>query len=68
LKYPHIKNHPLYPEYAKIRIRERKLLRDKEELRKEGIHNADFLKACRLLALGKKKLDELEKVLSKNTV
>jgi len=59
-----IKNHPLYPEYAKMRIREKELLRNEEELRKAGVHSADFLKANRKFARARKKLNEVEKDLS----
>ena len=46
-----------------MRIRERELLRDEEELRKEGLHSADFLKTCRKFARARKRLGEVEKVL-----
>ena len=61
-----LRSHPLYAEYAKMRIRERELLRDEKELKKEGIRSADFLKAWRTFALSRKKLDGVKKVLSED--
>lgn len=63
-----LRNHPLYAEYAKMRIREKELLCEKVELRKEGVHGTDFLKANRKFALARKKLDEVEKVLSEGEI
>lgn len=54
----------LYAEYTKMRIRERELLCEEVELRKDGAHSTDFLKSCRILARARKKLNEVEKVLS----
>jgi len=51
-----------------MRIRERKLFRDEEELRKDGIHNADFLEANRIFARARKRLDDIEKNLRGNRV
>jgi len=59
-----LRNHPLYFECVRMRIRERELLREEEELRKEGAQSAKFLKACRTFARVRKKLDEIEKDLS----
>ena len=61
-----IKNHPLYPEYARMRIREKELLRDEEELRKAGVDGADFLKANRKFARARKTLNKVEKNLSED--
>jgi len=63
-----IKNHPLYPEYAQMKIRERKLLRDEEEVRElwaeveeDGLLNDykkeidDFKDTCKTFASARKK-------------
>ena len=48
-----IKNHPLYPEYAKMRIRERILLQEQDEIREECAEIEDFKEACqRMKRLG----------------
>lgn len=65
LKNQPFKNHPLYAEYARMRVRERELLCEQDELRKEGVYSADFLKACRKFANSRKKLDQVEKDIRK---
>jgi len=49
-----------------MRIRERELFREEEELRNEGAQSAKFLKACKTFACVRKKLDEVEKDLSED--
>lgn len=61
LKDHRLKNHPLYTEYTRMRVRERELLCEEDELRKEVVHSADFMKANRKFAHSRKKLDEVEK-------
>jgi len=68
LKDQPFKNHPLYAEYARMRIRERELLCEEEELRKAGVDSANFLKANRKFAISRKKLDQVEKDLRKNSL
>ena len=67
LKDQRIKNHPLYPEYAQMRIREQKLLLEEEEMREECAEIEDFKEACRRFAIARKKLDDVEKILRKET-
>jgi len=63
-----IKNHPLYPEYAQMRIRERKLILEQEEIREECAEIEDFKEACKRMISARKKLDNVEKILRKETV
>lgn len=49
-----------------MRIREKELLRDEEELRKAGVDGADFLKANRKFARARKTLNKVEKNLSED--
>ena len=58
-----IKNHPLYPEYAQMRIREQKLLHEQEEIGEECKEIEDFKEACRRMISARKKLDDVEKIL-----
>ena len=64
-----IKNHWLYPEYAVMRIREKKLLCDEEEIREEylenmGVNETDtFNETCKIFANARKKLDQVERKL-----
>jgi len=60
-----IKNHPLYPEYAQMRIRQRELFRRQEEIREECAEIEDFKEACRRMISARKKLDDVEKILRK---
>lgn len=62
-----IKSHPLYPEYAQMRIRERKLLCDEEEIRGDCKENKDFQDSCRTFASARKKLDDVEQILREET-
>lgn len=63
-----LRNHPLYFECVRMRIRETELFCEEEELRKEGAQSAKFLKSCRTFARARKKLDEVEKDLSEDQV
>jgi hypothetical protein len=64
-----IKNHWLYPEYAAMRIRERKLLCDEEEIREECLENMSvneidlFNESCKIFANARKKVDQVERKL-----
>ena len=75
-----IKNHHLYPEYAQMRIREKRLLQDEEEIRalwaeveEDGLLNDyktevnDFKDTCKTFSSARKKLDDVEKILSEET-
>jgi len=75
-----IKNHHLYTEYAQMRVRERKLLRDEEEIRElwaeveeDGLLNDykkvidDFKETCKKFASARKKLDYVEEILRAET-
>ena len=62
-----IKNHLLYPEYAQMRIRQRELFREQEEIREECAEIEDFKEACRIFVSASKKLDDVEKILRKKT-
>ena len=50
-----------------MRIRERKLLLEQEEIREECAENEDFREACRRMTSARKKLDDVEKILRKET-
>ena len=61
-----LRNHPLYFECVRMRIRETELFREEEELRKMGAKSAKFLKSCRKFARARKTMKEVEKVLSED--
>ena len=63
-----IKNHSLYSEYVQMRIRERKLFHEQEEIREECAEIEDFKEACRRMISARKKLDDVEKILREETV
>ena len=63
-----IKNHPLYPEYATMRIRQRELFSEQEEIREECAEIEDFKEACRTFVSASKKLDDVEKILRKEVI
>lgn len=75
---PRIIDHYLYPEYARLRIRERELLREGEERRREAIELEDltaYQTKCLVemknnladadlrFAIARKKLDQIERKL-----
>ena len=50
-----------------MRIRERKLLLEEEEIREECAEIEDFKEACRRMISARKKLDDVEKILRRET-
>jgi len=75
-----IKNHHLYPEYAQMRVRERKLLQDEKEVwelwaevEEDGLLNDykkeidDFKETCKKFVSARKKLDDVEEILRRET-
>ena len=50
-----------------MRIRERKLLYRQEEIREECAEIEDFKDGCKTFVLARKKLDQVEKILRKET-
>lgn len=62
-----IKDHLLYPEYVKMRIRQGKLFRRQEEIREECAEIEDFKEACQRMISARKKLDNVEKILRAET-
>ena len=50
-----------------MRIRERKLLREEEEMREECAEIEDFQDSCRTFASARKKLDDVEQILREET-
>jgi len=62
-----IENHPLYSEYAQMKIRQRELFHRQEEIREECAEIEDFKEACRTFVSAGKKLDNVEKILREET-
>ena len=50
-----------------MRTRERKLLHEQEEMREECAEIEDFKDSCKTFASARKKLDDVEKILRKET-